>query len=83
MTSTALNSSEPNDYGFKLLFEALHEEMRRAIGEAQPEKSDQEIDLILIRVNDYVMKRLHSKLWSKSRIPTKEDHLYKAKISTL
>ena len=57
-------SSEDGEYaGFKAMIEEFFVELRRILLRSLHKKGSREIDLLLQRINEYVMKKIHKQLW--------------------
>ena len=80
LTKIALDSSEPNDNGFKILFETFYSETRKQIDNLITAESNLNVDEALTYISDYVLRELHATIWSKTRVQTIEDSLYKEKL---
>ena len=83
VTKTVLVSSEPNQTGFKLLFEDFFKEIRRNLEIILVNASSKEINEALVRLSSYIMRKLHSSIWNKERTQNDDDTKFIAKISSL
>ena len=75
-----MGSSESNYAGFKLLFEDFYDDLIKKIMQFFPNMNQKEVNDYLVRVINYILRKLHSSIWHKDRSLNDEDIKYHMKI---
>ena len=85
LTAKIMAEDDPDFGGFKTLFEDFYEEgVRKELDQVLSNTDDKTLmDDYIMRVSEYVMRKLYSTIWTKDSLTSPEDKAYSEKQQML